>query len=132
MRTEPAGGALLEAAQALMRSAVIPALPVDARHAALMIANAMSIALRQIRAGDGPERDELVRLLALLGDSPLSVPAEPANVHADLAKATRRLSERIRSGAADPGSDLHCDVLTILRDGTRQRALESSPKVLAS
>jgi hypothetical protein len=130
MRIEPDGGGLLEAAQALLRSAIMPALPPEARHAALMIANAMSIALRQLRAGDGPERDELARLRTLLDDPSGSLPDDPATVRADLEQMTRRLAAHIRSGAADPGTALFDDVLTTLRESTRQRALESAPKAL--
>ena len=121
MREEPWGMALLEAALLTLREDVLPSLPADKRHGALMVAKALSIALRQVGDDHAPElaeRHRLGRLLAMPDDA------------APLAALYRRLNSEIRTGQADPGAGLHGPVLSHLREMTRQRLSESNPKVL--
>ena len=127
MREDPNGAALLQAATALLREDVLKALPDDKRHGALMIANAMSIAMRQLEYGDVPERAELQTLRELLGAGPDD---HPTPMRGMLLSLNRQLAGRIRSGDADPGSALHSAALAHLRATGRQRLLESSPKTL--
>ena len=129
MREDPNGAGLLQAATTLLREDILKALPDDKRHGALMIANAMSIALRQLEYGDAPERGELQALRKMLG----SGDEEPgAPVRGLLVSLNRQLARRIRNGDADPGSPLRPAALAHLRATGRQRLLESSPKTLKS
>ncbi|WP_075790836.1 DUF6285 domain-containing protein [Massilia putida] len=129
MREEPSGAALLQAATTLIREDLLAALPDDKRHNALMIANAMSIAMRQLEYGGVPEEGEMIALRELLGigagDGGTGTP-----MRAMLASLNRELAQRIRCGQADPGAPLHAPVLAHLRSAARQRLLESSPKTL--
>lgn len=127
MREDPNGAALLRAASTLLRDEVIKALPDDQRHAALMIANAMSIALRQLEHGAAPEEDELRALRELLGGADGQ---RGATMRAMLVALNRQLAQRIRAGATDPGTALHGAALAHLRQAGRQRLLESNPKIL--
>jgi hypothetical protein len=127
MREDPNGASLLQAASTLLREDILKSLPADKRHGALMIANAMSIAMRQLEQGDAPERAELLALRELLGsgDDDGATPMRSL-----LVTLNRQLASRIRGGDADPGTPLRAAVLEHLRLTGRQRLLESSPKVL--
>ena len=128
MRERPTGGELLTIARKVLREELMPLLPEERRYDALMVANAMAIAARQIAFGDAPERRERQNLAGLLG----------ATVEGDVAMAAsaavgdlyRRLSAEIRSGACDPGTPRHAAVHAFLLDVTIQKLRESAPKTL--
>ncbi|BAL24593.1 DUF6285 domain-containing protein [Azoarcus sp. KH32C] len=127
MRDQPTGDQLLDTARAILREELIPALPADKRHAALMIANAMAIAARQLRNGDDPERDELANLARIL-----SLPAADTATGAlreMLLERNRELCRWIRGGRTDAGSLRHA-VRKHLLDTTRRKVEESNPKAL--
>ncbi len=133
MRDHPDGAELLQAARALLRDSVLPALPAEQRHAALMIANAMGIAERQLRAGDAPAVEEWRSLRRLLGvgdgeDEP--APPSADELEAALQGLNRALVQRIRAGEADPGQALHAALRHHLEFVALQRLAESNPKVL--
>jgi hypothetical protein len=133
MRDHPDGAELLQAARALLRDTLLPALPAEHRHAALMIANAMGIAERQLRAGDAPALEEWRSLRLLLGlDDPQepSTPPIDGEVEATLAGLNRVLVQRIRAGDADPGRPLRAALRHHLEFVALQRLAESNPKVL--
>lgn len=96
MREEPLGDALLEAAHQVLKDELIPALPADRRHAALMVASAMAIAMRQARGGQGRERQELAALASLLAGAPSTVAAASDDVRARLQALNRALGQQIR------------------------------------
>ena len=121
MREQPRGDMLLASARQLLRDEVLPALPAERKHALLMAMNAMSIAERQLRNGDGPEASELAALRALLDEEKLS-----------LADGSRRLAALIRAGEGDPGAPRRGAILAHLRKAGEQRVAESNPKALAS
>jgi len=126
MRDHPTGDELLDTARDLLRDELIPALPANQRHNALMIANAMAIAARQLRAGDGPEREEfaaLAQILALPADAPAS------GLREILLERNRELCRWIREGRTDAG-ELRDAVRRHLLDITRRRLAESNPKAL--
>jgi hypothetical protein len=122
---------LLEAALDLLRDEVLPALPTDKRHAALMIANAMGIAMRQLRNGDAPEQQELAALERILLARPGNDAAPMASDTQDrLLDLNRRLCLAIRQGHADalkPNDDVRAHLLRV----ARHRIAESNPKYLA-
>jgi hypothetical protein len=128
MRDHPDGAELLSTAQKVLREALLPALPAERKHDALMIANAMSIAARQLEHGDAPERHELAALAILLGH-PASTEDVP-NLHAALVDANRELSRRLRAGEGDPGQAQRSALFAHLRSVARQRVAESNPKYL--
>ena len=102
MRERPTGDQLLEAALSLLRDEVLPALPAEKRHAALMIANAMGIAMRQLRNGDAPEQQELAALERILLAQPGNDAGPvPSDARDRLLELNRRLSLAIRQGRAD-------------------------------
>jgi len=125
MRDQPSGDLLLETARDLLREEIIPALSGSQRHGALMIANAMSIAMRQLKSGDDAEREELAALRKILSlrDS------EGTSLQESLVDANRRLCRLIRAGGADAGNT-HDEVRDLLLRTTRQRVSISSPKYL--
>ncbi len=131
MRDLPTGDQLLDTARALLRDELLPALPADKRHAALMIANAMAIAGRQLNAGDAHERRELAALGQLLSLPPAGAEAHDAPLRAQLVALNRMLCTRLREGQADEG-EMRAQVLLHLQAVTRHRVEESNPKYLAS
>ena len=126
MRNHPTGDELLDTARDVLREELIPALPAAQRHNALMIANAMAIAARQLRAGDEPEQEELASLAHILGIS-AAPPAGP--LREALAARNRTLGRWIRAGRCESG-ELRTKVFQHLVHTTRRRLEESNPKAL--
>lgn len=129
MRDQPTGDQLLETARDLLRDELIAVLPANQRHGALMIANAMAIATRQLKFGDEPERQELAalrRILALPASDSSPTGSFPLEALVD---CNRRLGRMLRQGEADSGS-LHDEVWQHLVRTTRHRVAISNPKYL--
>jgi len=120
MRNQPDGAGLLEIARETLRGDLIDALPADKRYEALMIANAMAIAARQIAAGDTPFTSEKARLQELL------------DAEGDLTELNRELARRLRVGDFAPGTPNRDRIYDILWQATEQKVRESNPKYLAS
>jgi hypothetical protein len=129
MRDQPTGDQLLEAARAVLRDELVALLPADKRHEALMIANAMAVAIRQFRNGDEHERQELSALRRLLGQDEMHPLPHGADLVGALVDANRTLCGWIRDGRADDG-DLCASVWAHLGQVARARVLESNPKYL--
>jgi len=123
MREQPEGQNLLAIARATLLEKVVPLLPQDQRYSALMVANAMAIAMRQWQAGDAWQHEELARLQALLGADV----AEGGDLQAALRAANRALAQKIRNGAFDQPSQ---PVTELLEWMAIQRVRESAPKAL--
>lgn len=130
MRYQPTGDQLLDTARTLLRDELIPALPPEKRHVALMIANAMAIATRQLQAGEAPQQREVAELRRMLSAEAGDDTAEGVSARTQLAPLNRRLCERIRVGHADSGP-FHDAVWQHLRAVVRQEVAESNPKYLA-
>lgn len=131
MRDQPTGEALLETARGILRDELLPALPAEKRHAALMIANAMGIAIRQLQHGDAADRAELDALRRILSLPAADGEAQGPNLRPLLIDGNRRLAEWIRTGRADVGAP-HQAVREHLFKVTRQKVAESNPKYLAA
>lgn len=125
MREQPEGQGLLTIARATLLEKVVPLLPQDQRYNALMVANAIAIAMRQWQAGDGWQQEELTRLQALLGDD--APVAGQEDLQAALVAANRALAQKIRTGAFDEPSQ---PVIELLEWMAVQRVRESAPKAL--
>ena len=128
MRERPTGEELLIIARKVLREELMPLLPEERRYDALMIANAMAIAARQIAFGDTPERREWQDLADLLGEA---VKEDSATAVSDaLGDLYRTLGAKIRSGEVDPGMPSHDAVHAFLLDVTVQKLRESAPNYL--
>lgn len=134
MREQPQGRNLLSIARSTLLEKVVPLLPQDQRYNALMVANAMAIALRQWESGDSWQQEELVRLQTLLDAEVFGKDAfagEVQNGQQDLQNAliaaNRALAHKIRHGDFDAPSQPVAELLEWL---AVQRVSESAPKVL--
>lgn len=125
MREQPDGQQLLSCARTTLLEKIVPLLPQDQRYNALMIANAMAIALRQWDAGDAWQQEELARLQTLLATD---FTADAGyDLHQALRAANRALAQRIRCGQFDKPSQ---DLANLLQWMATQRVRESAPKAL--
>lgn len=130
MRDEPTGEQLLDTARSLLRDELLPALPADKRHAALMIANAMSIAMRQLQQGEAGERKEIEVLGALLGEpGSVAAAAGAGDLRGQLKALNREFARRIRAGEADAGPWRRA-ARAHLEEAIHRKVLESNPKYL--
>lgn len=127
MREIPSAANLLHTAREILRTELVPALAPEQRHLALMIANAMAIARRQLDDGDGPERRELAALGALF-DLPPAV--DDDQFQAELVQRNRRLCDAIRAGRADRGTSLHAEARAALTAISRAKVMQSNPRYL--
>lgn len=121
---EPDARGLIGAALAAYRDTVLPTVPSEERFAALMVANALGIALREIEAGERGERRLLEILADLAGTAVPQGPVGPA--FADL---SRGLCRRIAAGAFDePAAE--AALRRYLSAVTAERMAVSNPKRL--
>jgi transposase len=128
MREHPWGKDLLELARNVLRRDLIDQLPKENFFTALMLANAMAIAARQLDAGDRPEAEELAALAGLYGETCNAESRE--EMQRGLNRLYRRLCREIRGGSYDPGTSLHAQVFNHLMDSTTRKVRESNPKYL--
>lgn len=127
MRDAPNGIELLKTAGKVLRETLLPLIPTEHRHDALMMANALSIAMRQLEQGDYPLLDEL-RSLQQLGMAAAELPTGRNTLQAALTLANGELALLLRSGYADPGRLPRDAILQHLRTVAEQRLSESNPK----
>jgi hypothetical protein len=123
MKVEPGAADLLDIARATILAEIAPALPEPQRYAALMAANALAIAARDL-AAPHTASEEIARIAGLLDDW---LPG--GDVDADLREGTSRLAARIREGRFDEG-EARVRLLAFLRDTTASRLAVSNPKAL--
>ena len=129
MRDHPDGAELLATAQKVLRDKLLLNLPANLKHEALMVANAMAIAARQLAAGEKHYKQELDGRLALLPNSALETSRDGAH---QMRQLNRELGAEIRSGAADLGQADHDETYRHLRRVALQRVLESNPKYVST
>lgn len=124
---QPDGAALLEEARRTLMENLLPVLPPERRYDALMVANAMAIAAREMGEGHAACRRAHAELLGLSGTT-----VEPENSRViglrDLTELERRLAQQIRSGAYDAPGPQRDAVLGYLRLSTMARLRISNPK----
>ncbi|MCW3474546.1 DUF6285 domain-containing protein [Limobrevibacterium gyesilva] len=108
----PGGPDLLEIARQTLLDTVLPKLDGDARFKALMIANAMAIALRETRLG----QDEIAQAMQALAQA-----AGPD---------TWAVCHDIRTGRHDPGTAAHQKIGAALLALAQARCRISAPKAL--
>ena len=119
MRDRPKGADLLLQARATLLGQLLDKLPEDKRYDALMIAQAIAIAARELEAGEGGE-GEREALEALLGTS------KDGSGEAALESLNARLAAEIRTGRYDEAEPVHA----LLSRDTAARLALSNPKLL--
>jgi uncharacterized protein DUF6285 len=129
MNDRPDARNLLETARSALIAEILPALTGASRYTALMVANAIAIAQREIAAGDAPLQAERERLRALLPEC-AEVPVAGRALHEVLAEYNRRMIEAIRTGSFD--GEKRGALLDHLRRTTEAKLAVSNPKLLAS
>lgn len=129
MHTQPGGANLLETARTILRKELMPALPPAQHHLALMVANAMAIAARQLAAGEAAQRRQLEQLAQLLQLAP---PAADAPLESEQERLASALHAAIRAGRADPGTALHDAAAAFLLAASGRQVQESNPKYLGA
>lgn len=113
MREKPSGEDLLEIAREVLKNDLLPALPKEHHYSALMIANAMSIVMRQIQADETSPDPETTELSQLIGEN------------GELEDLNRTLAIRIRNGEISGK-----EVWGILNSISKRKVSESNPKYL--
>jgi len=121
MRDRPLGAELLDIARTTLREKLLKSLPAELHYEALMIANAMAIAGRQLEFGEKPEQEELATLNKLLNETQQS-----DDLRAELLRLNRAFSQKIRAG----GFDDNADAKACLWAAAVQKCKESAPKAL--
>jgi hypothetical protein len=120
MRDLPGAKALIEQARRTLLEELMGALPRERRYPALMVANALAIAARELSGGEdlaAAEQDALADYLGWTGwgESAASYDA-----------VVRRLAADIRAGKHDAEPALH----KLLRDSATRRLRIANPKLL--
>lgn len=123
MREQPLGPELLAIAGKVLREELLPLLPREKHYQALMLANAMAIAARQLAAGDGPAQAELARLQTLLDVSVDST----LTLHDQLLTQNSLLAQTIRARSSTLNA---AQLAEHLWQTTCDKARESAPKAL--
>ena len=125
MRDRPSGAELLREARRVLREEIAAELEGELRFKALMVANAMAMAMRELERGDRPPRAELAALSELLAASPDADDGRQ-RLEAVLADLNNRFAAEIRGGRRDADAQAH----ELLLMQARARVEESNPKAL--
>lgn len=129
MRERPEAHELLAIARATLKSDILAALPAEQKYAALMIANAMSIAERQYVVGDKNKQLELEALCDVLDVDPVSYRAQLDESKDPLVCASREVAVLIRNGYFD-NPEKQQKLKQLLWSSVTARVGESNPKAL--
>lgn len=116
--TQPDAKALLEISRTTLLEQVLPALPGELRYPALMIANAMAIAVRESTLAAQAEYQEWACLGGLVDEPPATLP-----------EMRRQLARAIRQGRHDNRQSCR-SLIAALRQVTLARLAISNPKAL--
>jgi hypothetical protein len=128
MNDRPDARDLLETARDAFTAEVLPAVPEALRYTALMIANAIAIAQREIAAGNAPLCDEYRRLAGLLSGDAAALDGDALREAVE--GYNRRLANEIRAGRFD--GEKRAVMLELLRRTTEEKLAVSNPKALAN
>ena len=125
MAEQPDAAALLKIARQTLLEKLLPELPASSKYDALMVANAVAIATREIGTGEAGRRAELELLTALYPDEA----TKTETVVKRLQALNDRLAKEIRQGRcnAERASEIHA----VLLAQARRRLAVSNPKYLA-
>lgn len=128
-RNDPSEPAVLVGlARGLLRGGLFEALPETRRYEARLIANALSIAARELDAGSVPLDDEAARLKELFGETLQSLHAASPAERADqtVERLRWRLAAEIRGGLRDGDPATHA----MLSESLDARLRLVNPKAL--
>jgi hypothetical protein len=117
----PTGAELLRIARETVLQALLPQLPEAERYTALMVANALAIALREAERGGAAVHEAQTMLAALYGEA-----ISPQDARGQLAGLSARLASDIRRGVFDENRELPRLLLALVRGRLRI----SNPKYL--
>jgi predicted RecA/RadA family phage recombinase len=126
MNNAPDGAELLRVAQKVLRERLMQGIAEDQRYEALMVANAMAIAARELKAGDSDIVQELRMLTQLYGDT--TVGESGHGTKDKVASLNKRLARDIRSGVLDGACAQ--GVRALLKAQVTARLRVSNPKYL--
>jgi len=126
MRTRPNALDLIRIAREVFSEQLMGDLPPARRYAALMIANALGGAERELAANEAPLRAELERLTALYPHAPVT----DAPLAVLLDRFNRQLAVDIRKGTFMHDRARREQVRTHLVQTTIERMRETNPKYL--
>jgi hypothetical protein len=126
MTDRPNGAELLKIAREALTRELASEFPEARRYLALMIANAMAIAARELELGDGADRAELTSLRMLFREPG---PDTSEDVADRLEALNRRLCAEIRAGKFTRG-DAEARLRDHLRRSAEARVAISNPKAL--
>jgi hypothetical protein len=123
---QPNGADLLNTARSALLQELLNEIPERRRYLALMVANSMAIAARELELGDGVDRAELTSLRMLYEDPS---PDSSHDVASRLEGFNRRLCSDIRQGAFSSKID-EKRLRDHLRRSVEARVAISNPKAL--
>jgi hypothetical protein len=126
MNDIPDATKLLAIARATLLDKLLAHLPEELRYDALMIANAMAIAIREQANGEAADAAELARLRGLFGERAKSIAPDALDVA--LAGYRKRLATDIRNGRFD-GAEREALLAHLAQTAADQLAI-SNPKAL--
>ena len=126
MNNAPDGAELLRVAQKVLRERLLPGITREQRYEALMVANAMAIAARELKAGESDLREELRMLTELYGETTVS--KSGSSTKDKVESLNKRLARDIRSGVMDGACAQ--GVRTLLKAQVTARLRISNPKYL--
>jgi len=126
MNDRPDARELLEIARDAFIEEVLPAVPETLRYTALMVANAIAIAQRELARGDAALREEFGRLSDLLSERAVAPRGEA--LRAAVEGYNRRLASAIRAGRFD--GEERGRLFEHLRCATEEKLAVSNPKAL--
>jgi hypothetical protein len=130
MQDRPTIRELLAAVRGFLEDEVVGALEGPRRFHALVAANVLAIADRELAGEEANLLAEWRRLTALLGSSAEEVPARLDGLRTAVRDATEALVERIRRGEADAGA-FHDAVRAHVRATVEDKLRIANPKLVA-
>lgn len=119
MRDAPEALSLLHIAEATIKKTLVPALSGERKYEALMAANAIRIAIRQVRDPEGHAAAERAALQRLTGRD-----------DEDLEALNAAFAAGLREGRYDPGTGQHAAAARALLSQTVARLAEVNPGAL--
>ncbi|RJG00828.1 DUF6285 domain-containing protein [Noviherbaspirillum sedimenti] len=133
MSDRPNGQDLLLTAREELMKRLLPALPAELRYSALMVANAMAIAARELDAGQSGDLRELAGLQQLLpGEATAEAPVDGELLQHALTGYRKELCAQIRVGNFDAGKPSHQELLRHLAENVSHKLTLSNPRLLSS
>jgi hypothetical protein len=100
----PDAAELLDAVAEYLFGELRPEVPREQRFKVLVAANVCAVVAREIRAGEGPTREDLALFRELLGESE-EPPGDPEALSRETRDAAAELARRLRAGELDERLD---------------------------